>query len=272
MIRRRRNVVAEDAFETALPMTRPSTQIPTAAPPQATVAPATQSPRAVAKNVEVAQAKRELDVQARYLADRFPELAEAGIDLADTDAVVEQSRVYFMEDGAADKAIELLEYTTSKHPEQPKPWLALLEIYRQMKMKGAFEKNAISFRDRFKDMGQWKKVCAIGKALDPQNALYQLPADETPQESVPPESSTGETPEGQLLGAQNWLDIPLDFTPALRGENLRSELLSELPEDRAEPKVPKEMGVHTIDFDLGLKEDQGEPERVEPKLARRPSQ
>lgn len=273
MLRRRRSAVAREAFETAMPIARPVTQGSTVAPPSpTTVAPSTQAPRPSASGVETAQATRELDVQARYLADRFPELPEAGIDLANTDAVVEQSRVYFMEDGAADKAIELLEYTTSKHPDQPKPWLALLEIYRQMKMKGAFEKHAISFRDRFKDIGQWKKVCAIGRSLDPQNALYALPAGETAQEPAASESSAGEQPEGELLSAQNWLDIPLDFTPALRGEKLRSELLSELPQDRAEPKVPEQLGVHTIDFDLGLQNDQSEPERVEPKLARRPSQ
>jgi pilus assembly protein FimV len=269
MVRRRRSATYADAFENAMPATTTFTQAPTLAPTQA---PLTTATRAAAQQVEAGHAKRELDVQARYLADRFPELADAGVDLADTEAVVEQSRVYFMEDGAADKAIELLEYTTSKYPEQPKPWLALLEIYRQMKMKGAFEKQAIVFRDRFRDVAQWKKVCAIGRTIDPNNALYAQPADEVPAEAAAVEDAPLARLEAEQVRTQNWLDIPLDFTPALRGENLRSELLSELPEDRPEPKVPEQMGVQTVDFDLDADAEQVQKERVEPRLVRKPSQ
>ncbi len=269
MLRRRRSSRIEEAFDAPIPAPHAMTQAPTIAPTQA---PVTVAPKPAAERIEAAHQAREQDVQARYLADRFPELAEADIALSDTDAVVEQSRVYFMEDGAADKAIELLEYTTAKYPDQPKPWLALLEIYRQMKMKGAFEKQAIAFRDRFRDIGEWRKVQAIGRALDPQNELYAAePGTESQEEAVAAEQAPSGQTEGDQLRAQNWLDIPLDFTPALRGEKLRSELLSELPEDRPEPKVPGQSGAPVLDFDFDFDSDQAQKERVEPKLARKPA-
>ncbi len=270
MLHRRRRTSRVEEFVDAPHSARMPTQAPTIAPAPVTASPLTATgAHPMPPKSETAQASREHDVQARYLADRFPELAEAGIELSNTDAVVEQSRVYFMEDGAADKAIELLEYTTTKYPEQSKPWLALLEIYRQMKMKGAFEKHALAFRDRFKDAAQWSKVCSIGRALDPQNSLYAPTGDEPPAVAVAENNVSGAQETGQP-GAQNWLDIPLDFTPALRGESLRSELLSELPEDRPEPKVPGQREVQSIDFELDLGNDKTEQERVEPKLARGP--
>lgn len=160
------------------------------------------------------------DINDRYLAERFPEIIENKLDLRDADAVISQAQTYFLEDGDADKTVEFLEHVVANNPGEPKIWFALLELLRQVRLKGAYEKAAQQFKQLFSDPGQWARVCTMGSTLDPDNPLYRLS-----------ETALVEQPEHKPVFAQeNWLDLPLDFTPEdTKQDALRSELLAALP-------------------------------------------
>jgi pilus assembly protein FimV len=196
----------------------PPTEVPEAEGASAlpdTEAPPTTEPHDLAAGEEPEMATRvpaddHAELRRRYMEERFPEIVNGTLVLEDERSVVKAARLLY-DDGAAPRAIELLQFAIEQDPEALHPWLALFEIFRLEKLEGEFAHLAARFRDRHGATDEWRKVRSVGRSLDPGNPLYQgteygAPAD----------------PE-----AEGWLRSPSDDAGrALAGE-LRAKLLSE---------------------------------------------
>lgn len=109
--------------------------------------------------------------------------SSGAIDAAEVDPVAE-AEVY-MAYGRDAQAEEILKDALAKDPSRQEVRQKLLELYAARPDAGNFEKLAREFHVSTDGKGQaWAKVAAMGLAIDPANALYQLAADDLPAEST----------------------------------------------------------------------------------------
>ncbi|WP_240902611.1 FimV/HubP family polar landmark protein [Aquitalea denitrificans] len=109
--------------------------------------------------------------------------SSGAIDAAEVDPVAE-AEVY-MAYGRDAQAEEILKDALAKDPSRQEVRQKLLELYAARPDAGSFEKLAREFHVSTDGKGQaWAKVAAMGLAIDPANALYQLAADDVPAEST----------------------------------------------------------------------------------------
>jgi len=164
-------------------------------------------------------------LRRRYLEERFPEIANGALDIANPDSVVKGARLLY-EDGALPRAVELLQFALEENPAQQKPWLALFEIFRLENLSGEFAALAARFREHHGTTDHWRKVQYIGREIDPQNPLYRDDAFNSLETIGYPNAAKARAITFDPL-AENWLNAPMDFTSdALAGE-LRRALLAD---------------------------------------------
>jgi hypothetical protein len=163
------------------------------------------------------------ELRRRYMQERFPELATGMVKLDDPASVVKAARLLY-EDGAAPRAIELLQFALETHPDEMRHWLALFEIYRLERLSGEFGALAQRFHERFGDCEHWQKVRYFGREIDPSNKLYQEAVDHL-QTIGPRESRRLAAAASFDPLAENWLNAPMDFENEVLANELRSALM-----------------------------------------------
>jgi len=163
------------------------------------------------------------ELRRRYMEERFPELGTGMIDLERAPSVVKAARLLY-EDGAAPRAIELLQFAVETHPAEVKHWLALFEIYRLERLGGGFAALAQRFREVHGGTQHWQKVRFFGREIDPENVLYREPLDAV-QTIGPRESRRLAAAASFDPLSENWLDAPMDFENEVLANELRSALM-----------------------------------------------
>jgi hypothetical protein len=112
------------------------------------------------------------ELRRRYLEERFPEIVNGTLALSDPASVVNAARLMY-EDGAATRALELLQLAIENDPAPMAPWLALFEVYRLERLRGEYASLAVRFMERYQGTLEWRKVRFVGRDLDPGNPLYE---------------------------------------------------------------------------------------------------
>jgi hypothetical protein len=163
-------------------------------------------------------------LRRRYIEERFPEIKAGSIVLDDPGSVVKGARL-FHEDGATTRAVELLRYAVEAHPGEPRPWLALFEIYRLERLPGEYGELASRFRERHGNTPQWAKVCSFGRELDPSNALFQDPPLKSLETIGPADARRRAAAHADPL-VENWLEAPMDFENEVLAMELRRSLMA----------------------------------------------
>ncbi len=166
------------------------------------------------------------DLRRRYIEERFPEIAKGAIVLDDPDSVVKGARLFY-EDGAAARAIELLQYAIERQPEQMKTWLALFEIFRLERLAGEFAQLARRFKEHHGRSDYWRKVQYFGREIDPGNTLYQEDPINTFETIGPSQArrlAAGDASFDPI--AENWLGAPMDFENEVLANELRKTLMA----------------------------------------------
>jgi hypothetical protein len=161
----------------------------------------------------------------RYLEERFPEIANGTLDVANPDSVVKGARLFY-EDGALPRAVELLQFAIEEDPQAMKPWLALFEIFRLEHLAGEFGALAARFRDHHGASENWRKVQFIGREIDPPNPLYRDDAFDSLETIGYPDAAKTRAIAFDPL-AENWLNAPMDFTSDALAAELRLALLAD---------------------------------------------
>jgi hypothetical protein len=123
---------------------------------------------------------------------------------------VKSARLLY-EDGAAPRAIELLQFAIEQDPARQAPWLALFEIFRRERLVGEFGRLARRFAERHDASSAWRQVLRIGRGMDPGDALYQGP-----------EAAASFDPD-----AEDWLRASSGGADATLAAELRARLMAE---------------------------------------------
>jgi hypothetical protein len=165
-----------------------------------------------------------LALRRRYIEERFPEITSGAISLDNPDSVVKGARLFY-EDGAIPRAVELLQFAVEEQPKETKPWLALFEIFRLEGLAGEFAVLAARFSEHHGGSENWKKVQYIGRELDPGNPLYEDAALKSLESIGYPSAKKTPTVTFDPV-AENWLNVPMDFTSDALAAELRGGLLS----------------------------------------------
>jgi len=164
-------------------------------------------------------------LRQRYLAERFPEISNGTLDIANPDSVVKGARLFY-EDGSLPRAVELLQFAIEERPDEVKPWLALFEIFRLENLAGEFATLASRFRDRHGANETWRKVQFVGREIDPGNPLYRDGAFDGLETIGHAEAARTRAVAFDPL-AENWLNAPMDFTSDALAAELRAALLAD---------------------------------------------
>lgn len=180
----------------------------------------------------------------------------------------------FLAFGRTEQAEEVLRSALETQPNRHELYLKLLGIYAEQGKPAEYESLAKRFREQtLEDGPDWEAARVMGAALDPQNALYQLPSAESKLSEVvtggadavvlagaatgaqaAPETfvnSTSNDQDIQTIDTEN-LDFDLDFDlddvtpPASKMDTVAPIALATLPE---------EMPALDFDFDLNLPEE-----------------
>jgi pilus assembly protein FimV len=170
------------------------------------------------------------------------DFSQASLSAIDTDEGVDpvaEADVY-MAYGRDAQAEEILVDALKTDPSRFAIYFKLLEIYSGHKNVGKFEKVATDLRGQTGGTGpDWDKAAAMGRAIDPGNALYaggDLSADQQPEPVVP----EVETPVAGVAPSSG----RMDSTVTLPGQ------LSQMAES-AKPTVPPVPTNLGFDLDLG---------------------
>jgi len=152
----------------------------------------------------------------RYMEERYPEMANRSISVDEPDSIIDAARHYF-EDSQLQKATELLTYAFEERPGQLRFWLALFEIHRLERKTADFAELAARFKNVHGGTDAWPKVQHIGRDLDPGQPLYAAALGRL---GVPMDREFDPV-------AENWLNVPMDFTSDALMVELRSSILAE---------------------------------------------
>lgn len=161
------------------------------------------------------------ELRRRYIEERFPEVTSGSLALDDPASVVKGARLLY-EDGAAPRAIELLQFAIEEHPSEVRTWLALFEIYRLERLSAEFAELARRFFEHFGSTEYWRKIRYFGREIDPGNFLYREDVDAL--ETIGPGARK---PDERFDAArENWLDAPMDFDNQVLANELRQALMA----------------------------------------------
>ena len=114
--------------------------------------------------------------RVQYMHERFPELSNNTVSIDNAGSMVNSARLY-LDEGAVDKACELLTFGVEERPQEMRFWLAQFEIYRRAVMPTEFIALAEKFEIFFSSSAEWQKVRSIGHALAPDEPLFKGTGD-----------------------------------------------------------------------------------------------
>jgi hypothetical protein len=150
----------------------------------------------------------------QYMYESYPELAANTISIDDADSMINAARLYY-EEGATERATELLNFGLEERPQETRYWLAQFEIYRLERRVAEFAALAAKFNVLFGHTDDWPKVRHVGHELDPANPLYAAAGRATlADERFDPL-------------AENWLNAPVDAQAHELAQDLRQALFTE---------------------------------------------
>ena len=199
--------------------------------------------------------------------------ADAGVPAASSGSEgvdpIEEAQVY-IDHGRDTQAEDILREAMGKHPERQDVQLKLLEVYAARGDKGSFNKLAKEFSVLTGGVGEnWDKATAMGRAVDPANALYPSTGEVVDLAAANVSDATVDLDIGATDNLSTTTDILLDqggtdssmdktmlmtrgdVTPAAPAPAPEPAFNIELPPDTAaaEPKIEHP---HMMDFNLDL--------------------
>lgn len=197
--------------------------------------------------------------------------ASGDIDAAEVDPVAE-AEVY-MAYGRDAQAEEILKDALAKDPSRQEVRQKLLELYAARPDAVNFEKLAREFHATTDGKGPaWARVAAMGLGIDPANALYQLPEDAAPMESVAAVDDGIIDLDRELFGDPQ--ATPSQPVAAVEAEPAADPLRAALFEEDAPASAPAVAEANMLDFDLDaelsaapLAEPVSTPSPAEPAVA-----
>src|SRR5207249_8556340 len=130
------------------------------------------------------------------------------------------------EDGAIERAVELMQYAIDRRPAGVKPWLALFEIFRLERLEGQFAEFARRFKAIHGEGEYWRKVQFFGREIEPSNALYAAQAFNN-LETIGPRGARQAGDSSFDPIAENWLNAPMDFDNEVLAVDLRKSLMAQ---------------------------------------------
>jgi len=149
---------------------------------------------------------RSRKIRDRYIAARFPGIAKSGADLTDEEEVIRAARLLFEDERAWD-AIELLELAIEERPANTGAWLARLEILYLVRDAAGFVDAVRAYRAHHGVEAQaWSEICRLGRALAPQDSLFEGEVAVRDHEHYGPWPHT-----------PNWIRAPWDLTAEIAG-------------------------------------------------------
>lgn len=199
-------------------------------------------------------------------ASQFSIAAPGGAELS-VDALSQADT--FLAFGRTEQAEEVLSSALEMHPNRHELYLKLLGIYAEQDKPAEYESLAKRFREQTLEEGpDWEAARAMGAAIDPQNALYQLPsAEHKLSEAVTSGASVvalaGATAAAVQAAPDAFVESPSQ-TPDIRAidtETLDFDLDFDLddaasPAAKVDPVAPAALmaspEMSALDFDLDL--------------------
>jgi pilus assembly protein FimV len=181
----------------------------------------------------------------------------------------------FLAFGRVEQAEEVLNSALEAQPDRHELYLKLLGIYAEQNKTDAYESLAKRFREKTSgDSPDWETARAMGAAIDPQNALYQLQLPPSTEHKLPENVSNAEsiaqdektaapvqavpdavvespsqTPDIQTIDTET-LDFDLDFDL----DDMASSAAKSDPVAPADLVAQPEMPALDFDLDLSLPE------------------
>lgn len=183
----------------------------------------TQVKSPAAATAATAPAAAQLGVAVSAATPPRPPPANEAAELTDEDSVLEEAELY-AEHGHPDKAITILQAELAQYPAHAEAWVLLLSIFSSLGKAAEFEQTAQSFIALNPHSDSWKSIQALGRTLDPGNALYA--SDEKLDTAVttsPQDAPRKQRPIGDILvgmgalSGQDLQDCLLDFDSKVHG-------------------------------------------------------
>ena len=150
----------------------------------------------------------------RYIAARFPGLAESVEDLMLTDEVIRAARLCFQEE-QHDLGQELLELAIERSPANEELRLAQIELAFLTRSRTRFVALARAFREAIPDSRNWNEIARLGRALAPSEPIFAAGPGSRPHEHY-----------GPWPDLPNWIGASWDLTPEVLAADFRRAALA----------------------------------------------
>ena len=157
----------------------------------------------------------------RYIAARFPGIAESAADLLQTENVIRAARLCFEEE-KYHLAHELLHLAAQQSPGEEDVRLAQLEIAFLLRDKGRYGSLASDFRQHFPRSRNWAEVCRLGRAVCPQMELFAAIPGTHPNEHY-----------GPWPDLPNWIQASWDLTAEVLAADFHRGMTRGAPDEDA---------------------------------------
>lgn len=149
----------------------------------------------------------------RYIAARFPGIAEGVADLERIDNVIRGARLCFEEE-RYDQADELLEMAIERSPGAEPLRLARIEIAFLRREAARFVALARELRREVPDSRNWSEVARLGRAIAPAEPLFEAGPGTRPHENY-----------GPWPDMPNWIQASWDLTAEVLAGDFRRAIL-----------------------------------------------
>lgn len=169
----------------------------------------------------LAPADRRARMRDRYVAARFHGIATCAADLRNAARVIRGARLLF-EEGAGDRAHELLALAIGEQPDEAAVRLAAIEIAYLQRDTERFLGLAASFRESHPAHPEWPDVARLGHALDPAHAAFRDGASEFAHPHYGPWPDT-----------PNWIQASWDLTADVLAAEFHHAMTQAEPARRA---------------------------------------
>lgn len=154
-----------------------------------------------------------LRLRDRYIAARFPGIAECVADLERIDNVIRGARLCFEEE-RYDQADELLEMAIERSPGEERLRLARIEISFLRREVAHFVALARELRREVPDSRHWSEVARLGRAIAPAEPLFEAGPGSRPHENY-----------GPWPDMPNWIQASWDLTAEVLAGDFRRAIL-----------------------------------------------
>lgn len=160
-----------------------------------------------------AQDAKRAKLRDRYIAIRFPGVAQSSADLQDAERVIKGARLYF-EEQKFDRADELLDLAIGQAGSAKMLRLARLELAYLRRDAEGYTEFARDFTSAHPGSAEWLEVARLGRALAPaETTLFGNAQAARAQDSY-----------GPWPDMPNWLQASWDLTPEVLGADFHREM------------------------------------------------